>query len=392
MNTGSGADPNAGTTATTQTTTDSGAIAPIPADLKSGNDPSGTTEFSNGVADPAGTQSNDIRRQIAEMFHDRITNMTVDMVTAEMEIMGDPYFIPQQTGNYIADRGSNPNITNDGTMNYLDSSVFCIVNFRTPFDYQVKGATMEFPQIVSGFSGLFQIWAVTNRFSSGKFTQTLKMIRRKGQDDPETTGPSGFIQIENSAAISNTTTQSDGTVGQSGMPSTDCMPAPVADDIRNLMPAVGDDIAAALTARAKEIESSLATGFAGIADVVPTIGPVPDLTKVIPRIASALGGGLIGNALGGRLGAVAGVALGAQLGSPGGLSSLTGSLTSGLSGLGGSLNSAVNSLNDPNAPPYTGDDPIIRARLGLPAVNTSATQGIASVSGAATSRVRNLLG
>ena len=365
MNTGSGADPNAGTTATTQTTTDSGAIGPIPGDLKSGNDPSGTTEFSNGVADPTGTQSNDIRRQIAEMFHDRITNMTVDMVTAEMEIMGDPYFIPQQTGNYIADRGSNPNITNDGTMNYLDSSVFCIVNFRTPFDYQVKGATMEFPQIVPGFSGLFQIWAVTNRFSSGKFTQTLKMIRRKGQDDPETTGPSGFIQVENSAAISNTTTQSDGTVGQSGMPSTDCMPAPVADDIRNLMPAVGDDIAAALTARVKEIESSLATGFAGIADVVPTIGPVPDLTKVIPRIASIAAGRL---------------------------NSLTGSLTSGLSGLEGGLNSAFNSLGDPNAPPYTGDDPIIRARLGLPAVNTSATQSIASVSGAATSRVRNLLG
>ena len=42
-----------------------------------------------------------------------------------------------------------------------------------------------------------------------------------------------------------------------------------------------------------------------------------------------------------------------------------GSLGSTISG---SIDSAVNLLNDPNAPPYTGDDPIIRARLGLPAV------------------------
>jgi hypothetical protein len=26
----------------------------------------------------------------------------------------------------------------------------------------------------------------------------------------------------------------------------------------------------------------------------------------------------------------------------------------------------VNRLGDPNAPPYTGNDPIVRARLGLP--------------------------
>lgn len=31
----------------------------------------------------------------------------------------------------------------------------------------------------------------------------------------------------------------------------------------------------------------------------------------------------------------------------------------------------VNRLGDPNAPPYTGDDPIIRRRLGLPSLPTS---------------------
>lgn len=54
-----------------------------------------------------------------------------------------------------------------------------------------------------------------------------------------------------------------------------------------------------------------------------------------------------------------------------GLSSLGSNIPSGLgnlSALSGRLDSAVNSLGDPNAPPYTGDDPIIRARLGLPPI------------------------
>jgi hypothetical protein len=291
MNVGTSADPNQGTVATTQTNADSGAVASTPGDLKSNDDPGGTTEFTDRVALSAGTYSNDIRRQIAEIFHDRITNMHVDMVTAEMEIMGDPFFIPQQTGNYIANNGSRPNITEDGTMNYLDSSVFCIVNFRTPFDYQVKGATMEFPQIVPGFSGLFQIWAVVNRFASGKFTQTLKMIRRKGQDDPETTGPSGFVQVDNSAAISNTTTQSDGTVGRSGITNDDCMPAPAADDIRKINPAIGADIVEQLAAPFIALEAQFNSTLLDFENAIPgvdfNIANVPDLTKVIPKIASS---------------------------------------------------------------------------------------------------------
>jgi len=144
------------------------------------------------------TRSGDIRRRIAEMFHDRITNQVTDMVTAEMQILGDPFFIPQEMGNFVPTRsGSSPNATEEGTMTYQNSEVFCVVNFKTPFDYQIDGASMEFPKTVPQFSGLFSVWAVTNNFSGGKFTQTLKMIRRRGQDDPGTTNNTGPIQ-ENS--------------------------------------------------------------------------------------------------------------------------------------------------------------------------------------------------
>ena len=45
---------------------------------------------------------------------------------------------------------------------------------------------------------------------------------------------------------------------------------------------------------------------------------------------------------------------------------LNGSVPGGLSGFSSNLDGRVNSLNDPNAPPYEGDDPIIRQRMGLP--------------------------
>lgn len=41
----------------------------------------------------------------------------------------------------------------------------------------------------------------------------------------------------------------------------------------------------------------------------------------------------------------------------------------------GAIDRFVNSLGDPNAPPYTGDDPIVRARLGLPPVEVNQGTG-----------------
>ena len=310
-------DPNAGSTASTQTNGDSAAAPPPTSDLRTADEAAPAISLNDRNAESAGTYSNDVRRQIAEMFHDRITNLPIDMVTAEMEIIGDPFFIPQETGNYVAPPAGRPGVTQDGTMTYQQGPVFCVVNFRTPFDYQVQGATMEMPQIVPGFSGLFQVWAVKNTFSRGQFRQTLKLIRRRGQDDPATTGNRNFIQVNNEAALGRTTTQSDGTVGQSGAPMTPCLPISGADDIRNLMPAVGNDVAEILAGPFKQVEAQLQQATAEFSQAIEGVdfgvAKAPDLSKIIPRIAAGAVGGIIGNAVGGRLGAVAGVALGASL-------------------------------------------------------------------------------
>ncbi len=243
-------------TSTAITDVETGATPPKETDISQKTEAGAPIEQAPALAtESGGTVNPDIRRQIAEMFHDRITNMPLDMVTAEMEIMGDPFFIPQETGNYVAEQGSLPNATADGTMTYQQSEVFCVVNFKTPFDYQVKGATMEMPQIVAGFSGLFSVWAVTNRFSRGQFTQTLKLIRRRGQDDPATTNNKGFIETNSDVNIKEEPTILEGEPGNPNppiMPEGDAYDNAVCkssekrtfgfDDITKLIPAIDFDI------------------------------------------------------------------------------------------------------------------------------------------------------
>ena len=302
-------------------------------DANTMDDAAGGAQLVNSSAVHTATSSDDIRIRIAEMFHDKITTMNVDMVSAEMEIMGDPYFIPQESGNYVAALKA-PNMTVDGTMPYQQGPVFVNVNFRTPFDYQVSGATMELPLVVPGFSGLFQIWAVTSNFRGGKFTQMLKMIRMRGQDDESVHLNSGSILPNNDAKTGPETTKSDGTVGGQN-PGVDCFPAAQNDDIRKINPAIAADVAAEKTSLLAKLESELtdtASGFADkLAGVDFGIASIPDLTKIIPKISIGSVSGALGDAafgaVAGKVGGIGGLALGSLAGDA--IGGLTTSLTGG---------------------------------------------------------------
>jgi hypothetical protein len=278
-------------TAVTETTTS--ATPPKDTDLTQKTEAGAPTEQAASLGtESSGTVNPDIRRQIAEMFHDRITNMPLDMVTAEMEIMGDPFFIPQETGNYVAPAGNSPNATADGTMTYQQSEVFCVVNFKTPFDYQIKGATMEMPTVVPGFSGLFSVWAVTNRFSRGQFTQTLKLIRRRGQDDPATTNNKAFVEVNDDVNIAKEPVVVD---GEPGNPNPPILPSPdefdnaVCDDSKKLTFGV-DDITKIVPAL-DVIIPNLPTEVFGInppelpAFDLDVIGALPDYDEIAASVS-----------------------------------------------------------------------------------------------------------
>jgi len=132
---------------------------------------------------PGGTEDDATR--VAKLFHENIINSPADLAMANMEILGDPYYIMDSgMGNYSAQTSQYDNVNTDGSMDYQSGEVDIRVDFRTPIDYRADGS-MDFGssvQAVQPFSGLYQVTFVTSKFSDGKFTQDLQLIRRRNQE------------------------------------------------------------------------------------------------------------------------------------------------------------------------------------------------------------------
>ena len=149
-----------------------------------------------------GSESNSPAVQVARMFNEAIVNNEVDLVTMDLTVLGDPYYLADSgQGNYNSPAIAR-SYTQDGTMDYQRSEVEVLVNFRTPIDYNLNTGGMIFPQDtvpVKAFSGLYKVNTVRNNFSGGKFTQVLSLIRRPNQDsDTGTRGtPNNTRAVEN---------------------------------------------------------------------------------------------------------------------------------------------------------------------------------------------------
>ena len=151
--------------------------------------------------DPTNVQGGDIETvelRIARQFNKAILDSSVDLVTLDLNIVGDPYFLPQTGfGNYV---GHTPDTTTeqftdkDEAADFLRGVVFTKVNFRTPLDVSADG-TMLFNkdtvsetnlQVLGEFSGYYYPITVRSSFSGNKFTQEIELIRNKtGVIDPD---------------------------------------------------------------------------------------------------------------------------------------------------------------------------------------------------------------
>ena len=123
--------------------------------------------------------------QVARAFNEALLDSQADLVEVELKIWGDPFWITDSgTGNYTAKPTAFINMTQDGSVDYQSSEVDVLLNFRTPFDIDDSG-WMDFGGVSAptrAFSGLYQCVQVESSFSSGKFEQTLTLIRRRNQE------------------------------------------------------------------------------------------------------------------------------------------------------------------------------------------------------------------
>ena len=131
-----------------------------------------------------GSESN-AKISLAKHFHNTLLNSKADLITADLEIWGDPYFLPDSgMGNYSAPKsGAKDTITADGSMDYQRNEVYILVNFKTPVDYKAMGG-MSFQSettTIQGFSGFYRVIRVDTTISGNKFTQKLELVRQRNQ-------------------------------------------------------------------------------------------------------------------------------------------------------------------------------------------------------------------
>jgi len=150
----------------------------------------------NGSSTATGDIAQTSKMALARTFNDILLNSVADLITADLEIWGDPYFLTDTgVGNYTAKKDGLQQ-TVDKTMDYQGNEPYIILNFITPIDYnqtsnETDYGSMQFPKLdgepVKQFSGVYRVNTLTNTISGNKFTQQLNLMRLRNQtnDDGE---------------------------------------------------------------------------------------------------------------------------------------------------------------------------------------------------------------
>jgi hypothetical protein len=130
---------------------------------------------------------------LAKNMHNAITNSKASMLSGDLEILGDPFFlVTGGIGNYNPKPSlSGPQSTLDGEANQIYGDVLVTINFRNPVDINSldKGGLHFFDKKRVPFSGVYSVQNVTSTFQDGLFKQKLNVLRAPGQVLDEFTNP-----------------------------------------------------------------------------------------------------------------------------------------------------------------------------------------------------------
>jgi hypothetical protein len=131
----------------------------------------------------AGQPLDDPYSILARNMHDAIINSKASMISGELEILGDPFFlVTGGIGNYNP-KPSARGKTVDGEAAHNFSEVLITVNFRNPIDLSTfeQGGLVYFDTKKVPFSGVYRVTKVNSSFKEGQFKQTLEILRVPGQ-------------------------------------------------------------------------------------------------------------------------------------------------------------------------------------------------------------------
>ena len=218
----------------------------------------------------------DTAQKVAQSFHNAFTQSNTEMVTVNLEVLGDPYWVVDSgMGNYFAKPTSNNQITEDGTMNYESGDVFVYITFKTPADVNTATGLYNFGKEVktSPFSGIYRVTAVESMFS-GTFTQRLRLVRMPGQ---------ALDYVDNPPEVQQSNREKDKSESLSTT-----IGGPMADRI-----SITDPIIPSILVSTKQATTPNANAVPGQSAITTTPGqPAPDFRGgYVPGSASVAGGG-----------------------------------------------------------------------------------------------------
>ncbi len=273
-----------------------------------------------------------------DLFKSVLSSARGDMINIQMKILGDPEFIKQDDLLYMPGQQVQRVIDEFGSLVTDATEIMTFIRFRTPSDIDQSTGLMDFTtwEDESSFTGLYRVIQVVSEFVRGQFVQTLDLIRLFQQEDLYK--KSSAAKIDSGREEVNT--QQQGAEQRANEQAT----VEQQSKLSVSRPPYGDATASSTTTAAAETTAadSKASG-SGVKTPGPRIRKdETPLAETTP--AEHIKAGFE-------------------------------TLKSKISGATTSIGEATNKFGraifapDPNAPPYTGDDPFVRARLGLPQVD-----------------------
>ncbi len=155
-----------------------------------GNAASAKLDMATGnIPFKGGSGQTSTEQKIANEFYMAYLNSVGNQINLDLEILGDPFFLPEVGySNFHGD--GDDQVTGNGTMNHEATDIWVVVNFRTPADPDAGGASAAGPggyyfpegQSPSPFSGLFKVTKAEARFKGNLFTQVIAGFRIPAQD------------------------------------------------------------------------------------------------------------------------------------------------------------------------------------------------------------------
>lgn len=243
---------------------------------------------------------------LARNMHSAIIDSKASMISGEIEILGDPfYLVTGGIGNYDPKPSSTQGMTIDGEADHLQGEVLVTINFRNPIDINPleKGGMFYFETEKLPFSGVYRILKVQNTFRDGVFKQRLEIIRYPGQiigkvketlvtDRAEDVPKPGAQQVQTTTAGTN----------QGGLPISEAnalellkrgLPSPglpgLLSNFTNAIGGLGGNISSLLNQVSGAVSKGI-TGLAGANSVfgVNALGGLDQLASGIRMQASGL--------------------------------------------------------------------------------------------------------